>query len=145
MPPRDGKSLQRTADGVEPFGADDGQREDARRHGQTLAEVDQSAHNFTVDPVLVDLDGDAERHAAENDHQVTHGQINEERVGNRAHVATSGEDTDDEDIADTAKKKCHAIQRYENRRRRLPVHKKFIPDSPQHFFGDPRSIRVSLL
>ena len=137
---RDGQSLQRPPDGVEPLGADDGEREDAGRHRQTLAEVDEATHDVAVDPVLVDLDGDAERHAHEDDHQVAHGQVDEERVGDGAHVATPGEDVDDEDVADRAEEEGEPVERDEDGGRRLTVHHEVLPDAPQDLIGNPRTI-----
>ena len=125
----EGARAQRPVDGVEAFGADDGQREDASRHGQTLAEVDKTAHDVTVDPVLVNLDGDAERHAHEDDHQIAHGQVYQEGVRHRAHVATPGEDTDNEDVADAAEKKRDPVESYEHGGSRVAVHNEVLPDS----------------
>ena len=136
----EGARAQRPADGVEPLGADDGEREDARRHRQTLAEVDEATHDVAVDPVLVDLDGDTERHAHEDDHQVAHGQVDEERVGDGAHVATPGEDVDDEDVADRAEEEGEPVERDEDSSRRVAVHDEVLPDPSQHVLRDPRPV-----
>ena len=139
---RDGQRLQRPADGVEALGADDGEREDARRHRQTLAEVDEATHDIAIDPVLVDLYGDTERHAHEDNHQVAHGQVDEERVGDGAHVATPGEYVDDEDITDAAEEEGNAVEGDEDCSRRLTVHHEVLPDAPQDLIGNPRAVIV---
>ena len=129
-------------DGVEAFGADDGQREDAGRDGQTLTEVDELAQRVTVHPVLVDLHRHAERHADADDHQVSDAEVDEERVGDGTHAAAARVHVDHQQVTDATDEERDAVQRDQHGRRRVLVHEEHVADAVEHVVRHPRLVVV---
>ncbi len=133
---------QRSPYRIEALGADHSERQDRGRDGQPLSEVDDLAHSVPVHPILVHLHRNCERHAEKHHQQVTHGQVDQERVGDGPHVAITGEDVDDQNVPYQPHDKRQAIDGHQNDRRGLFVHEEAVFDLIDHFVRQPITVCV---
>ena len=105
--------------------------QDADAHGGALQEGRQLAHDLAVDPVFVDVVAEGDGQADAHHHQVPHGQVDEEDVGQSPHVAMSEDNEDDEHVAHQPHGEVEHVDDDENDGERLLVLEEVVAQTLQ--------------
>lgn len=102
----EGAGVERAVDTIVSVHADDGQAQDAGRHGHRLREGHGAAQEVAVHPRRVDLVAQGDGHADEHHHQVAHGQVDQEAPGGadarQALASAPGQHAEGHDVAHEA-------------------------------------------